>query len=143
MSRLGIVILASVLLGCFVVVAQRIEIPSQPEQESRTIALPSATQTPLAKRQREGTAFKGKYVFFRQTGERFVLYTVEDNQRYTCLENLALERILTASLENPDRQFWKIDGEFTEFRGENFILIRRAVIAQDPASIAPPAPLAP
>jgi hypothetical protein len=79
-------------------------------------------------------------VSFRQTGDRTVLYTVEGNQRYTCLENLALDRILTATQERPDRRYWRIDGEFTEFRGENFVLIRRAVIAPAPAAVTPVVP---
>ena len=125
------------LFGNSVVWGQRPEPPLQPSQETKPIAVPQAKQAPRAKRFREGTAFKDTYVFFRQTGDRTVLYTVEDNERFTCLENRALERILTAIQEKPERQFWKIEGEFTEFRGENFVLIRRSVIAQDPASVSP------
>jgi len=127
--------------GGFVVWAQRPELPvQQPNQEIRPIAPSAAKQISRANRIREGTAFKGKHVFFRETGDQIVLYTVEDSQRFACLKNLALERILATMQEKPERQFWKIDGEFTEFRGENFVLISRAVVAQPPASNIPAAP---
>jgi hypothetical protein len=129
-----------VLFGVFVVRAQRPEPTSQPNQEIKPIVAPQAKQAPRTQRIREGTAFKGKIVFFRQTGDRTVLYTAEDNQRFYCLENLTLERILTAIREKPEYQFWKLDGEFTEFRGENFVLIRRAVITQAPIDSVPSAP---
>jgi hypothetical protein len=125
------------LSGCLFVLAQRAEVPQQPGQESKPIAAVPTKQSVQTKRIREGTAFKDKRVFFRQTGDRTALYTVEENQRFTCLENLTLERILTAIQEKPDHQFWKIEGEFTEFRGENYVLIRRAVVSREP--ITPPA----
>ena len=129
-----------VLVSGFVVVAQRAEVPLPPGQESKSIAIPPTKQTPRAKRLREGTAFKDKHVFFLQAGERTILYTVGDNQRFTCLENLALERIWTTMQAKPEWQFWKIEGEFTEFRGENFVLIHRAVVAQAAAPALPVAP---
>jgi hypothetical protein len=121
-----------VLLGNFIVQGQRPEPPSQPNQEIKPIVAPPTKQAPRTQRIREGTKFKDTHVFFRQTGDRTVLYTVGDNQRFACLENLELERILTTIQEKPGREFWKIEGEFTEFRGENFVLIRRAVVAQAP-----------
>jgi len=123
-----------VLCGCFVVWAQRPEPPPQPNQGFQPIAAPPTGPTPRTQRIREGTAFKNLHVFFRQTGDRTALYTVADSQRFTCHENLALERVLTTIQEKPDRQYWKIDGEFTEFRGENYVFIRRAVNAQPPAT---------
>jgi len=132
---LPIIIFAFIaLFSSFVVQGQRPEPPIQPNRELKRIVAPQANQALRGQRLREGTVFKDMHVFFRQTGDRTVLYTVGDNQRFTCLENLALERILTTIQEKPERQFWKIGGEFTEFRGENFVFIRRAVIAQPPAA---------
>ena len=128
-----IIILSFVLLSNFVAQGQRPEAPMQPDQEIKPIIAPPTKQTPRTKRIREGTTFRGLHVYFRQNGDRTVLYTVEDNQRFTCLENLVLERILTTIQEKPEREYWKIDGEFTEFRGENYVLIRRSVVAQAPA----------
>ena len=139
MSRLTIVIVpllsGFILLGGFVVWAQRPDPPPQPNQNFRSIAPPQTGQVSSAPRIREGTAFRNMLVNFRQNGDRIVLYTVEGNQRYTCHENLALERIWTASQASPDRQYWRIDGVFTEFRGENYVTIRSYVIASSPAVV--------
>jgi hypothetical protein len=137
MSRLAIassfiVCVSFALLCCFVVLGQRPEPPAQPNQAISPIATPAARQAPPAQRLREGTAFRNMHVFFQQAGDRTVLFTVDDHQRFVCLENLTLERVLTTMQETPERRFWRIDGEFTEFRGENFVLIRRAVVAQPP-----------
>ena len=120
-----------IALGYFAVQGQRPESPVQPNQAISPIAA-SAARTIRVQRIREGTAFKDLHVFFRQIDDRTALYTVEDNRRFMCLENLALERILTTMQEMPERYYWKVDGEFTEFRGENFIIIRRAVVARSP-----------
>ena len=79
------------------------------------------------KKQREGTAFQGQNVIFRQIGNRTSALFQPGNERYTCLENLCLERVNKIVRETPEQTYWKIDGEFTEFQGENFLLIRRAV----------------
>ena len=134
MLRLSIVFVSFLLICGLVALAQRAEVTLQPGQEVRPIAVAPTQQNQRSNRLREGTAFRDKNVFFRQTGDRTVLYTVGDNQRFTCLENLALERILTTIQEKPERQYWRIEGEFTEFRGENFVLIRRAVVAHAPTT---------
>jgi len=136
MSRLvavlSIAFLASfVLFGSFIVQGQRPEPQTQPTQEMRPIAVSPTQQT---QRIREGTAFKDMPVFFRQNANRTVLYTADGEQLYTCLENLALERVLTAIQQKPERQYWRVDGEFSEFRGENFVRIRRFVVAKPPVS---------
>ena len=136
--RFVVVFVMSLLFAGLVVFAQRAEVPLSPDRESKPIAVPPTKQAPRANRLREGTTFKDKHVFFRQINDRTVMYTTHDNQIFLCLENLHLERILTATQEKPERQFWKIDGEFTEFRGENFVLIRRAVVAQAPVTNAAP-----
>jgi len=129
----GFIVLSGVLVW-----AQRPDPPPQPNQGVRPI-VPS--QTGLAsgsQRIRETTPIKNMHVFFQQAGDRIALYTVEGNQRFACLENLALERILKAMEENPERRrYWRIDGTFTEFRGENFVLIRHAVVALAPTSATP------
>lgn len=133
-------LLCFVLLGSFIAWAQRPDPPPQPNQGFKPIVPPSAMQVPGTQRIREGTALRNTLVFFRQSGDRTVLYTVEDNRHFTCLENLALERILTAIQEKPERRYWRIDGEFTEFRGANFVVIRRYSIAPAPAATPPVGP---
>ncbi|MDR0608999.1 MAG: hypothetical protein LBG58_02720 [Planctomycetaceae bacterium] len=102
--------------------------PNDPNAVEKPIVTEQEQKKVMKKRNREGTTIQGKKVFFRQTGNRTTMYTESDNERFVCLENLNLERILKAIDEKPSRTNWKIDGEFTEFRGENYILIRRAVI---------------
>ncbi len=80
------------------------------------------------KKIREGAAVQGQIAVFRQIGNRVSVFINPGNERYTCLENLCLERVLRVLRENTDQVFWKIDGQFTEFQGENFFLLRRAVL---------------
>ena len=141
-SRIALVLsvtvfVSFVLLGSFIVWGQRLEVPKQPNQDMKPIATTTANRGSRTQRIREGTKFKDMYVYFRQTGDRSVLYTVENHQRFTCLENLELERVLKVIQDKPDRDHWKIEGEFTEFRGENLILLRRAVIAEAPMKNTP------
>ena len=123
-----------ILLGIFIVQGQRPESFVQPNQDIRPIAVLSAQQLTRTQRIREDTAFKNLHVFFRQIGDRTAMYTLEDNRRFLCLENLTLERILTTIEEKPERQIWKIDGKFTEFHGENYVLIHRAIFSQTPVA---------
>ena len=137
MSRLTIILSLTVcvslaLLGNFLVQGQRPEVPVQPNQGIRAVAAPQVWQAPRTQRIREGTAFRDMVVFFRQTGDRTVLHTVDGNHRFICHENLTLERVLTAMQENPEREFWRIEAEFFEFRGENFVLVRQARVARPP-----------
>ncbi|MDR2754581.1 MAG: hypothetical protein LBC20_02635 [Planctomycetaceae bacterium] len=133
-------LIAIFLFGNAVSFAQREPVPSDPNAVEKPIIEESVQKKVMKKRNREGTIFQGKKVSFRQTGNRTTLYTIDDNERFICLENLNLERVLKAIDEKPTRTTWKIDGEFTEFRGENYILIRRAVIAQENVPALPTAP---
>ena len=123
-----------IILGSFAVLGQRPGVPPQTNQAISPVAAQPARQISQAQRIREGTPFRNKHVFFQQIGDRTALYTVDEHRRFMCLENLHLERILTAMQENPERVFWSIDGDYTEFRGENYVLIRRAVVARPPAA---------
>ena len=81
------------------------------------------------KRLREGMDFKGKRCFFRTVGNRVSMFAEDETERFVCLENLNLERIMQAVQENPMQQIWKIDGIYTEYLGENFVFIKRATLA--------------
>ncbi|MDR2169788.1 MAG: hypothetical protein LBP59_06575 [Planctomycetaceae bacterium] len=106
---------------------QRAPAPPNPEMEEKPVNTGEVDKTSTKKRIREGVTFQNKRVFFRQTGNRTTIYTVEGNNRYVCLENLNLERILKSIADRPEQTVWKIDGMFTEFNGENFVLISRSV----------------
>ncbi|MDR3110796.1 MAG: hypothetical protein LBU65_14095 [Planctomycetaceae bacterium] len=131
------VLLLGLLFSAFfysILLAQRAEVPPQTGQEQAEVpvaAKPDEKKVP-PKRIREGTELNGEKVFFRQNGTRTVLYFVNNNQRrYACLENLTLERVLKSIETKPEHKFWKVNGKFTEFRGENYILLTRAVVTTE------------
>ena len=124
------ILLPLFLLGLGAVVfAQREPMSTDPKVEERPLVTNASAAVVKKKKIRENTPFKDKYGYFRATGQRTTFYTLDGNERYVCLENLNLERILKAIRDDPARTAWKIDGEFTEFNEENYILIRRAVVA--------------
>ena len=47
-------------------------------------------------------------------------------QRLVALENLALQRVARSLAERSQESQWKVSGMVTEFRGANYILLRRA-----------------
>lgn len=124
-----IVIFWFLSFGIFFVMGQRPPAPPTPDMEEKPINTGETSKPTTKKRIREGVTFQNKRVFFRQTGNRTTAYTVDGGDRYVCLENLNLERILKSISERPDRGTWKIDGTFTEFNGENFVLISRGVVS--------------
>jgi len=95
---------------------------------SNTVQTPEK-KTVAKKRIREGTAFKNKRCLFRVAGNRVSLFSEDESERYLCLENLNLERIMKVVQENPTQQIWNVDGYYTEYREENFVIIQRAVLA--------------
>jgi hypothetical protein len=81
------------------------------------------------KRIREGTILKGSQGYFRVTGSRVTLFTSDESRRFVCLENLNLERVLQVIRDNPTQLEWSVDGEITEYQGENFLLIHRVLLS--------------
>lgn len=119
---------------------QRAPVPPDPQRTEKPLETGVTKEDVKRKRLREGTTFQGKRVFFRALGNRTVMHSLEGNESYVCLENLNLERILKAIDDKPARGVWKVDGTFTEFRGENFVLIQRAVVSPTDYAPAPTAP---
>ena len=118
------------LLGFSVAIfAQREPVSTDPKAEEKPLVVDTPTATVKKKKIRENTPFQDKRGYFRATGQRTTFYTLDGAERYVCLENLNLERILKAMRDDPSRAAWKIDGKFTEFNEENYILIERAVVA--------------
>lgn len=85
--------------------------------------------TEAKKRIREGTVFKKKRAIFRVSGSRVSLFSEDETERFLCIENLNLERIVRFTQENPTQQVWSVDGFYTEYFGENHVFIQRAVLA--------------
>ena len=86
-------------------------------------------------RLREGTRLRDVTGRFRQSGESLT-FIDEDDREIGGLPNLNMERILRMlkTVEEPESIAWSVSGTVTEFAGENYLLITRAVYK----SAAPP-----
>ena len=79
-------------------------------------------------RLREGAEVDDQVGRFEVSGDRVVFVSKRIGQRLVVLENLALQRIARSLAERPQPSQWKVSGTITEFRGANFILLRRATL---------------
>lgn len=68
--------------------------------------------------------------YFKSTGDRMTFYAMEEERevRLRALENLALQRIARVMSETPTQLEWNISGTITEYRGNNFLLVTKAVL---------------
>ena len=62
------------------------------------------------------------------TGDRVTFFSDDSGRRYVALENLNLERIVARITDDPTPRQWLVSGLVTEFRGANYLLIRRAML---------------
>ena len=84
------------------------------------------------RRLRQGTELSKVQGQFRLAGDRVSFYPGEmEVKEITVLENLALERVISLVGEGT-RHEWVVSGTITEFRGKNYLLLTRAVIASKP-----------
>ena len=79
-------------------------------------------------RVREGTELTDVLGYFTSTGNRVTFIEAEGGSRFAGLENLNLERISKMISKAPKQMDWEVSGEVTEYRGANFLLVRRAVL---------------
>jgi hypothetical protein len=90
-----------------------------------------------APKAREGSEWKGQRGRFTLVGDR-VSFTPSDRQlNIMVLENLNLERIVrtieeSRTVTDADQLEWTIDGQLTEYRGSNFLLLQRSVLVAKP-----------
>ena len=86
-------------------------------------------------RRREGSEMIDGIGRFARPGDRAGFLTGDRPTALIVLENLALERVMRVTEEDglgPIR--WRVSGTITEFRGANYLIIRRAVVKSDDAS---------
>jgi hypothetical protein len=80
---------------------------------------------------REGTSLTEARGRFKVVNERFVFMDESTGKPLTCLENLMLQRIHSFLKDDEGgRQRWSVSGKITEFNGENFVWLDRAIRAQ-------------
>ncbi|MEX0939685.1 MAG: hypothetical protein WDZ59_17610 [Pirellulales bacterium] len=99
-------------------------------QDQGELAAPTGLEAPDADvepdRFREGAALVDRTGYFTVSGDRAMFETSDGKHRFIGLENLNLERIVRMINENPERVEWSVTGTVTEYRGANYLLIRRA-----------------
>jgi hypothetical protein len=102
------------------------------ENDTNPTALPAdddRSASPQANlRVREGTEIVNQLGYFRITGGRVLFSTADGKRRFVGLENLNLERVARAIAGSPQTLQWDVTGTITEYRGANFLLVRRAVL---------------
>ncbi len=100
-----------------------------------TTAADDAIRLREGSRVREGTEMENQNGYFRMTGDRVTFFTEGGKGRFVVLENLNLERVSRILAENPDHLQWSVTATVTEYRGANYIFVRKAVRRDQKASL--------
>ena len=87
-----------------------------------------ATRHQASQRLREGTEIVDQSGYFRMTGGKVTFFTADGEGRFVGLESLSLERVARLIADNPEKLQWSVSGTVTEYRGANYLLIRRAIL---------------
>ncbi|MFW5692972.1 MAG: hypothetical protein ACOCWL_02030 [Thermoguttaceae bacterium] len=111
----------------------------QPAPSAEQAAPDAAAEedTPSAEKRkerlREGTELVDQPGVFRMAGDRMTFFTDLGEGRFVVLENLILERVGDVIGEYQTPPYWSVTGTLTEYQGENFLLIHRAVLSNNGA----------
>lgn len=92
----------------------------EPESEENT--------TQLGMRLREGARITDLVGEFQRSSDRYTFVQEDAKQGIRVLENLALERVSRILEDDPSPRMWSVSGTITEYRGENYLLVTRAVL---------------
>ena len=76
---------------------------------------------------REGTKIDNLSGTFQVTGDRTTFVTDDEERSFVGLENLNLERVVRILSDKPEQLQWNVSGTITEYQGQNFLTITRAV----------------
>ena len=79
-------------------------------------------------RYREGTNLVDRVGRFKVAQDRVSFYEQETDREFPALENLALERVARIVSDSSDELQWSVSGTVTEFRGQNYLLVTRALL---------------
>ena len=96
------------------------------------------TSQPNGERLREGTELREAQGYFRFVDDRVVFFRKSGDAKYIGLENLNLERIVSEITNNPTQLEWIVVGSITEYRGANYLLVRRAVLSRSTSDFNSP-----
>lgn len=86
------------------------------------------SRRPAGARLREGTEIRDVPGQFIQVDGRFEFVSMDGSQRLRLLENLALERASRKVEETAQNVTWSVSGVVTEYRGVNYLLVKRVVV---------------
>jgi len=77
---------------------------------------------------REGTRLIDQPGQFKITGDRVSFTSSDGSLHFDCLENLCAQRIARTVTDSPETLLWSVNGELTEYRGTNFLLLSQAIL---------------
>jgi hypothetical protein len=106
------------------------------EAKSRMSFQPGASKP--GQRAREGSLLSDETGSFEFVGERIIFVPAGGRESLRVLENLALERIVRELGDARDQRNWVVSGVLTEFKGANYLLVTRSLLAT-PAGAVPQA----
>jgi hypothetical protein len=126
--RRGLVVASATLLIGWSAAWSQTAPPARQRLAPETNKIGAPTARHPIERLREGTELKEIRGYFRFVNDRVVFFGSSENSRYIGLENLNLERVVSEITNNPTQLEWTIIGTITEYRGANYLLVRRAVL---------------
>lgn len=111
--------------------------PSEPAMPKIPATVDPSSQ-PGMDRLREGTELQDARGYFRFVDDRVIFFRTGSDARYIGLENLNLERIVSEITNNPTQVEWTVVGTITEYRGANYLMVRRAILPKSAAGFVAP-----
>ncbi len=84
---------------------------------------------------REGTKIDDQVGEFQVAGDRTTFVTDDGKRSFVGLENLNLERVVRILSDKPEQLQWSVSGTITEYHGQNFLTITRAVFKSKTSEI--------
>ena len=127
-----IVLTVAAALAVAMAWAQSSKAPNRTDPDGpQSAASPSADGTSESRddtRIREGSELVNQIGYFRMTGDRVTFFAEGGKGRFVVLENSNLDRISRIIAESPDHMKWSVTATVTEFQGENYFFIRKAIL---------------
>lgn len=135
------ILLCAIIMAAEEPGANKTPVPSAVERSE--LDRPSATAadptTPTAmSRLREGSKIADQLGEFQKTADRYSFYLKDGKGVVRVLENLALERVARSLEDDPSPRLWSVSGVLTEYRGENFLLVTRAILKSKSGAVQRP-----
>jgi hypothetical protein len=127
------VTIARLALVAFVASAGALLLAQEPEPTPTPPATEGQTEK-TTQRLREGTRLDDALGHFKITGDRAMFFLSDESAKYSCLENLNLERTTNLLAENAEGLEWTVSGTLTEYRGSNYLLLSRAILKSKPGN---------